>query len=98
MESCGIAGHPASYFNRKTLDVYADTWGIPRPPDGRIDRTFVQAAVKAGSTANGLFGGRIMGESWPELRHGLASSAPEPGLSDVQLLEAEFGRLRFVHP
>lgn len=97
MESCGVAGHPASYFNRKTVDVYANTWGIPRPPDGRIDHTFVQAALKAGRTANGVFGGRVMGESWPELIHGLASTVAEPDLSDVRLLEAEFGRLRFVH-
>ena len=97
MESSGVAGHPESYFNRKTLDRYANTWGIERPSDGGIDHTFVEAAVAAGRTANGVFGGRIMGESWPELLEGLTADAAERALTEPQLLEAAFGRLKFVH-
>jgi trehalose 2-sulfotransferase len=96
LESSGVAGHPASYFNRKTLDVYADDWRIARPRDGRIDAAFVRAALTAGRTSNGVFGGRIMAETLPELIGGLAA-ASAPGVTDVDLLSARMGRLRFVH-
>ena len=97
LESSGVAGHPASYFNRKTLDVYADDWRIARPRDGRIDEAFVRAALTAGTTSNGVFGGRIMAETLPELTSGLAAAATTPAVTDVDLLRAQFGRLRFVH-
>ena len=96
LDSSGVAGHPASYFNRKSLDQYADDWRIARPRDGRIDEAFVRAALAAGRTSNGVFGGRIMAETLPELIGGLAA-ASEPAVSDVDLLGAQLGRLRFVH-
>jgi LPS sulfotransferase NodH len=94
LDSSGVAGHPASYFNRKSLDDYAGEWRIARPRDGRIDEAFVQAALTAGRTSNGVFGGRIMAETLPELLSGLAVT---PAVSDVDLLSAQLGRLRFVH-
>ena len=97
LDSSGVAGHPASYFNRKTVNQYADEWGIARPRDGRIDKVFVRAALDAGKTSNGVFGGRIMAESLPELIKGLNVDAPAPAVTDVDLLSASFGRLKFVH-
>jgi trehalose 2-sulfotransferase len=97
LDSSGVAGHPASYFNRKSLEDYADDWRIARPRDGRIDDAFVRAALTAGRTPNGVFGGRIMAETLPELISGLAAAASQPTATDVELLTARFGRLRFVH-
>jgi len=97
LESSGVAGRPASYFNRKSLDQYADDWRIARPRDGRIDEAFLQAALKAGRTQNGVFGGRVMAETRPELIKGLEAAASTPVESEVDLLSAYFGRLRFVH-
>lgn len=98
LESSGVAGHPASYFNRKTLTAYADAWHIARPRDGRIDEGFVRAALTVGRTSNNVFGGRLMAETMPELIAGLAASAPRPAdTDDLGLLIAQFGRLRFVH-
>jgi LPS sulfotransferase NodH len=96
LESSGVAGHPASYFNRKSLNEYADDWRIARPRDGRIDEAFVRAALTAGKTSNGVFGGRIMAETLPELLRGLAATAGA-AVTDVDLLGARLGRLRFVH-
>ncbi|MDG4821915.1 Stf0 family sulfotransferase [Asanoa sp. WMMD1127] len=93
LDSSGVAGHPASYFNRKTLDQYAGEWRIARPRDGRIDEAFVRAALVAGRTPNGVFGGRIMAETMPELISDLADGAAET----IDLLSAQFGRLKFVH-
>lgn len=92
-----MAGHPASYFNRRSLDEYADQWRIARPRAGRIDGAFVAAASAAGKTSNGVFGGRVMAETMPELISGLAAAASSPAVTDVDLLSAQLGRLRFVH-
>ena len=96
LTSSGVAGRPASYFNRRSLQQYADDWLVPRPPDERIDETYVRAALVAGTTANGVFGGRIMAETLPELLGDLAAHAPG-AKTEVDLLGAHFGRLEFVH-
>ncbi len=97
LESSGVAGHPASYFNRASLNDYADAWGIARPRDGRVDQGFVRAALTAGRTPNGVFGGRVMAETLPELVTGLAAHPSGPAETDADLLSANLGRLKFVH-
>jgi LPS sulfotransferase NodH len=97
LESSGVAGHPASYFNRRGLHDYAETWQISRPRDGRIDDAYVRAALAAGKTSNGVFGGRIMAETLPELIDDLAAADPGSAVTDVELLSAHLGRLKFVH-
>jgi trehalose 2-sulfotransferase len=97
LTSSGVAGRPASYFNRRGLHDYADNWRIARPRDGRIDEAYVRAALAAGRTPNGVFGGRIMAETLPELIGDLAAAQSGSRASDVELLSAQFGRLKFVH-
>lgn len=96
LTSSGVAGKPASYFNRRGLHDYADRWRIARSRDGGIDEAYVRAAVAAGQTSNGVFGARIMAETLPELISDLAadSGSAKP---DLELLSSRFGRLRFVH-
>ena len=96
LASSGVAGLPASYFNRRGLHQYADDWRIARPRDGRIDGAYVRAARAAGTTSNGVFGGRIMAETLPELIADLAGADPQ-AQTDVELLSEHFGRLEFVH-
>lgn len=96
LESSGVAGRPASYFNRVTVVEYAEAWGLPRPADGRIDDAFVRRARVAGSTPNGVFGGRVMAETLPELIGGLRGVAGSAA-TDLELLRAQFDRIRFVH-
>jgi len=57
---------------------------------------FIRAALIAGRTSNGIFGGRVMGETLPELVDDLAA-ASGPEATDLELLAARLGRLRFVH-
>lgn len=96
LTSSGVAGLPASYFNRRSLHDYAEDWRIARPRDGRIDEAYVRAALAAGRTSNGVFGGRIMAETKPELLRDLAAGSGSP-VTDVELLSAQLGRLAFVH-
>lgn len=96
LESSGVAGHPASYFDPRGLQEHADSWGIERPSAGRIDDVYLQAALSAGRTPNGVFSGRVMAETLPVLVDDLAA-ASGPGVTDLELLTARLGRLRFVH-
>lgn len=96
LESSGVAGHPASYFDPRGLQEYADRWGIDRSSDGRIDDVFMRAALTAGRTPNGVFGGRVMAETMPGLIVDLAA-ASGPRSSDLDLLRAQLGRVQFVH-
>ena len=92
-----MAGHPASYFNRRGLHDYATKWRVAPPIGGRIDAAYVQAALSTGSTSNGVFGARVMAESRPELVADLAADADQPPANELELLVQRFGRLRFVH-
>ena len=96
LASSGAAGHPASYFDPRGMQEHADRWGIDRPSHGRIDDVYVRAALNAGRTPNGVFGGRVMAETLPTLIDDLAA-ASQSSVTDLDLLAAQLGRLRFVH-
>ena len=97
LESSGVAGHPASYFNRRGLHDYATKWQVAQPVGERVDTAYVQAAMITGSTPNGVFGARVMAESRPELVADLAADRGQPPANELELLVQRFGRLRFVH-
>lgn len=97
LESTGIAGRPQSYFRREVLDVYADSWGVLRADDGAIDLAYVQAAIVAGSTPNGIFATRIMWSTMGELTDALSAVTSGPTSTTSELLTRTFGRTRFVH-
>lgn len=97
LESTGIAGRPQSYFKRESMAASARAWEVTRPADRSIDTAFIEAAVVAGSTPNGVFGLRVMWETMAELTEALARLRADPANSDLQLLTDTFGRTRFVH-
>ena len=61
LESTGVAGHPESYFRQPDERMWAARWGIARASDGSFSYAdYVQAALAAGRTDNGVFAARIM--------------------------------------
>lgn len=61
LRSTGVAGVPESYFREPDAQRWADRWQLDRGDDGSFScREFVRAAVREGSTVNGVFGGRVM--------------------------------------
>lgn len=96
LDSSGVAGHPASYFDPRGLQEHADAWGVDRTSDGRIDDVYIQAALTAGRTPNGVFGGRVMAETLPVLMGDLAATS-RAGATDLEMLAARLGQLRFIH-
>jgi len=98
LDSTGVAGHPESYFRREGEQEWAARWGIASPSDGTFSYAdYLKAAIRTGSTANGVFAARIMWETLGEVAAKLAPFCPEPAGSDVDLLTEVFGRTRYVY-
>lgn len=98
LESTAVAGHPESYFRRPDEQSWAARWGITGPADAAYsyDR-YVQAAIAAGSTGNGVFAARIMWGTLEEVVGQLAAVHADRATSDLGLLNRTFGRIRFVY-
>lgn len=98
LRSTGVAGRPESYFRRQDRNAYADSWGLVRAAGEAVGITaFAQAAVAAGSTANGVFGARIMWGTMTELTDALADADRDRRASPLELLTRAFGHTRFLH-
>ncbi len=98
LDSTGIAGHPESYFREPDEQEWAARWGIAGPSDGRFGYAgYLQAAITAGSTGNGVFAARIMWGTLEEIAGKLALVYPDLAGSDLALLNRAFGRTRFVY-
>ena len=98
LDSTGVAGHPESWFRRQGQREFAVGWGIADPSDGTFGyASYFQAAVAAGSTANGVFAARIMWGTMDEVTAHLAPVYPGHAGSAAGLLNAAFGRTRFVY-
>jgi LPS sulfotransferase NodH len=98
LDSTGVAGHPESWFRRQGEREFAARWGIADPSDGTFGYAgYFQAAVAAGSTANGVFAARIMWGTMDEVTAHLAPVYPGHAGSAAGLLSAAFGRTRFVY-
>jgi LPS sulfotransferase NodH len=77
LDSTGVAGHPESYFRREGEQEWAARWGIASPSDGTFSYAdYLQAAIRTGSTANGVFAARIMWETLGEVAAKLAPFLP----------------------
>jgi LPS sulfotransferase NodH len=97
LESTGVAGQPQSYFRKQDTALWAGHWGLPPEPDGSIDfAAFVQGALKAGRSPNGLFAVRIMWGTMDELAENLRGTRTGAQGPDIQLLHQAFGTPRFV--
>jgi LPS sulfotransferase NodH len=96
LASTGVAGRPESYFREPDAQMWADRFGVSavggRPSDYQ---QFVVAAVRAGSTPNGVFAARIMWGTMRVLVEGLDPRRSRRG--DVRVLTDTLGPLRFVH-
>jgi trehalose 2-sulfotransferase len=98
LDSTGVAGHPESWFRRQDEREFSASWGIADPSGSAFGyASYFQAAVAAGSTANGVFAARVMWGTMDEVTAHLAAIYPDQAGSDSGLLTAAFGRTRFVY-
>ena len=97
LESTGVAGCPESYFRLPDEQSWAIRWGIVRSPEGAYTYAdYVQAAIAAGSTENGVFAARLMWGTLGEVIDKLGTDSPDLAGRDVDLLSRVFGDVRFV--
>jgi len=98
LASAGVAGAPESYFRRQGQQDYAVQWGIANSPGGGFRYAdYLQAALAAGRTDNGVFATRIMWETLEEVVGELRTMSPGLPGGSVSLLERAFGHARFVY-
>jgi trehalose 2-sulfotransferase len=93
LASTGVAGRPEAYFRVPDEQSWADRWQVPGPADPAFDyQQFVRAAIRAGTSDNGVFGAKLM---WGTLDE-LVARLPPAG-TDLETLQRVFGRTRFVY-
>lgn len=96
LTSTGVAGRPESYFREPDLNRWAREFGVRIAPDGTFGyKAFVDGAVRAGSTPNGVFAGRIMWGTMQLVTEGIGARTRSS--SDLALLEETFGPLKLIH-
>jgi len=64
LESTGVAGHPQAYFRAPDEPLWAERWGLPPTYDYG---DYVRAALAHGRTGNGVFGAKLMWDTFQEL-------------------------------
>jgi LPS sulfotransferase NodH len=98
LQPTGIAGRPESYFRLPDEQTWAERWRLGRDPDGSFDyRDYVRAAIRNGSTENGVFGARVMWGTMDEIVAKLSAVYRDLVGADLEMLTRAFGRTRFVH-
>lgn len=93
-----MAGRPESYFRRPDEQMWAAEWGLRRSPDGGFGYAdFVDGALAAGRTGNGVFAARVMWGTLDELVDKLGAVHPDLAGDDLGLLHRAFGPVRLVY-
>lgn len=99
LAATGVSGNPASYFHRPDLsDWMADCNLTPDPSLSETEmlETIFRAVHARGSLDTGLFGLRLQRHSFEFFMEKLRVLHPGHN-SDLQRLEAAFGRTLFIH-
>lgn len=95
LTSTGVAGRPESFFREQDELRLAQRFGVPVADNGSFDYgEYVAGAVRAGTSANGVFGARVMWGTVERLVKGLSRG---PGVPDLDVLVDAFGPLVLVH-
>jgi trehalose 2-sulfotransferase len=90
LASTGVAGRPHEYFSTRTEEPARRAWGAATFTD------YLRGALAAGTTANGVFGAKVMWSSMDGLVSRLRGITSRSGAGDLDLLDEVFPRLRFV--
>ena len=99
LHDTGVAGNPHSFFRREDFAEWAEEFNVAVaqwPEQQAFDQPYLDAVVKYGTRATGLFGMRVMWESLGNLSTRL--EALFPGLAnDSARFQSAFGPSVFLH-
>jgi LPS sulfotransferase NodH len=90
LKSTGIAGRPEEYFWRDDMPVWAQRWKTSTFAD------YLTAALRAGKTANGVFGAKLMWGYIDDFLGRLRALDGARATSDRELVERFFGGSAFI--
>jgi LPS sulfotransferase NodH len=90
LKGTGVAGRPEEYFWRGQEPCWAERWGVSGPA------AYLEAAIKAATTANGVAGAKVMWGHLPDLYAKLRAVHGDRGAGEHELLERAFPKLHFV--
>lgn len=99
LAATGVAGRPDSHFHVRSLAAWLKTYGLQRQAFGSerdAIRAVVGAAVTKGTGATDVFGLRLQRDSFDFFMAALDTLTPGCR-SDVERLEAAFGRTKLFH-
>lgn len=98
LASTGIAGKPESWFREPDLHTRARNWGMHIESDGSFCyRDFLDAAILAGTTHNGVFGARIMWGTMDSVVQHLRDTNHDSLGTDCEVLSRVFGPTHFMY-
>jgi LPS sulfotransferase NodH len=97
LASTEVAGRPESYFRQPDEPSWASQWGIARADGTFAYAGYVERALAAGRTRNGVFAARLMWGTLEELTAKLRARYRDPGARDIEVVTRALGRTRFVH-
>jgi LPS sulfotransferase NodH len=91
LRSTGVAGFPEEYFWRNDVPVWRERW------NAATDRQYLDAALDAGTSPNGVFGARVMWGYFSDMTALVGGAIGIPGTPPFDVLTTALPGLRLVH-
>jgi LPS sulfotransferase NodH len=96
LAASGVAGRPESFYRAEDRAEWAEEWGVPCDFGGSPDPvSYLEAAIRAGQSANGVCGIRIQAETLPVVLDEIRTLYAET-CDDGALLAKAFGPCHFI--
>lgn len=91
LKSTGLAGRPEEYFWRDDEPFWRERWGA------RSYAAYVEAALREGTTPNGVWGAKLMWGYAGEVAEKLRGLPGNDALPMAELLARSFPNLSYIH-
>lgn len=96
LQDFGVLGMPDEYFARDIEAFWSDKWGILSPEDGGVYSQYLSHAYRTGTSANGVFGSKLLWEWVADLSERVRTMPGLEGVETRNLLPEVFPGLRLV--
>ena len=91
LKNTGLAGTPEEYFWRGDELAWRERWGVATYAE------YVAAAIRQGTTGNGMFGAKVMWGYWHDFTGKLRTVEGNESLPVPEILARTFPRLHYIH-
>jgi LPS sulfotransferase NodH len=96
LQDFGTVGMPDEYFARDIEAFWSDKWGLVAPEAGGSYRDYLDAAFRTGTSANGVFGSKLLWEWVANFSDRVRTMPGIAGSDTGTLLTGVFPGLRLV--